>query len=238
MYTGITVRLRDPRHPAPAPAQDLPTRRRQRERTSRYMTQFKPEALPRLLAGDRAAITDFVASMTPIIQARVARCLLKGISRDIRRDVEDHCQDVFAHLFADNARALKRYDASHGLSLRNYVGLIAERRVISSLRSAKSNPWRESVSLDDEPVLVCGHGTPESEAIGSSALSALLAELRNTLSDQGWQLFQLLYVQDMSVTDVIDATGLSNDAVYAWRSRLRKAAHSAKARLQSGSVST
>ncbi|MEO1574669.1 MAG: hypothetical protein AAFU65_06875 [Pseudomonadota bacterium] len=198
------------------------------------MTQFEPEALPRLLAGDRAAITEFVATMTPIIQARVARVLLKGVSRDIRRDVEDHSQDIFAHLFADDAKVLKRYDASHGLSLRNYIGLIAERRVISSLRSSKTNPWRESVSLDDEPVLVCGHGTPETEAAETSSLNALMDELRGTLSDQGWQLFQLLYVQDMSVSDVTGETGLSNDAVYAWRSRLRKAARSAQARLQAG----
>lgn len=198
------------------------------------MTQFEPEALPRLLAGDGAAITEFVATMTPIIQARVARVLLKGVSRDIRRDVEDHSQDIFAHLFADDAKVLKRYDASHGLSLRNYIGLIAERRVISSLRSSKTNPWRESVSLDDEPVLVCGHGTPETEATETSSLNALMDELRNTLSDQGWQLFQLLYVQDMSVSDVTGETGLSNDAVYAWRSRLRKAARSAQARLQAG----
>ncbi len=234
MYTGTTVRLRDPRWSAATRQHAAAIIERQREHASRYMTQFDPADLPRLLAGDRAAITEFVASMTPIIQARAARVLLKGASRDIRRDVEDHSQDVFAHLFADGAKVLKRYDSSHGLSLRNYVGLIAERRVISSLRSSKTNPWRESVSLDDEPVLVCGHGTPETEAADASALGALMTELRNTLSDQGWQLFQLLYVQDLSVADVIDETGLSNDAVYAWRSRLRKAARTAQAKLQAG----
>jgi RNA polymerase sigma-70 factor (ECF subfamily) len=37
-------------------------------------------------------------------------------------------------------------------------------------------------------------------------------------------LFNLLYVEERPVADVVAAAGLSEDAVYAWRSRLRKLA--------------
>ncbi|MFK7888758.1 MAG: RNA polymerase sigma factor [Gammaproteobacteria bacterium] len=198
------------------------------------MTQIHSHALDRVLAGNDAAIAEFVSTMTPVIQARVARCLMKGTPRDIRRDVEDHSQDVYAHLFSDGAKILRRYDDSHGLSLRNYVGLVAERRVISQLRSSKNNPWRENVSLENEPMPLCGRGSPEREASGQSSLDALLNYLRTTLSPLAWRLFQLLYVHELSVTEVCAETGLSNDAVYAWRSRLRKSARQAQTQLNPG----
>jgi len=194
----------------------------------RCMTDANDNELHQVLAGDDAAIGRFVATMTPVIQARVARCLLKGTPRDIRRDIEDHCQDVYAHLFADDAKILRRYDDSHGLSLRNYVGLVAQRRVISSLRSSKNNPWRESTSLDNDALLICGGGSPERDVSGQSTLDALFEKLRATLTPLAWRLFQLLYVHELSVSEVVQETGLSSDAVYAWRSRLRKAARDAK----------
>ena len=48
--------------------------------------------------------------------------------------------------------------------------------------------------------------------------------LRETLSPLGMHLFELLYVQDQTVEEVCGATSLSADAVYAWRSRLRRTA--------------
>lgn len=201
------------------------------------MTQFDPHAIDGVLAGDDAAIAQFVSTMTPVIQARVSRCLMKGTPRDIRRDVEDYSQDVYAHLFADNAKILRRFDSSQGLSLRNYVGMVAERRVISQLRSSKNNPWRENVSLENEPIPLCGRGSPEREASGQSTLDALLNHLRTTLSPLAWRLFQLLYVHDLSVTEVCAETDLTSDAVYAWRSRLRKAARNAQDQLNPGAAS-
>jgi RNA polymerase sigma-70 factor (ECF subfamily) len=201
------------------------------------MTQLDSMMLDRVLDGDGAAITQFVSTMTPVIQARVSRCLMKGTPRDIQRDVEDFSQDVYAHLFADGAKILRRYDSRQGLSLRNYVGMVAERRVISQLRSSKNNPWRESVSLENEPIPLCGRGSPEREASDQSSLDALLDLLRSTLSPLAWRLFQLLYVHDLSVAEVCTETELTSDAVYAWRSRLRKAARKAQAQLTPGANS-
>jgi len=44
------------------------------------------------------------------------------------------------------------------------------------------------------------------------------------LSPLAWHLFDLIYLQQLSVADVIAATGMSADAVYAWRSRLARLA--------------
>ena len=56
--------------------------------------------------------------------------------------------------------------------------------------------------------------------------------MREALSPQGWHLFELLYMQEMEVSEVCAATGLSADAVYAWRSRLRRTAREQFAKLE------
>ena len=55
-------------------------------------------------------------------------------------------------------------------------------------------------------------------------MSRLYERLRETLTPLGLRLFELLYVEERSVEEVCAATTLSADAVYAWRSRLRRTA--------------
>lgn len=184
----------------------------------------------RALDGDQAALTRLVARLTPVIQARVARTLLARRSRlasgrDLRQEVEDQTQDVFVALFVRDAHVLRSWQAERGLSLENFVGLVAKRQVLSFLRSGQRNPWKEDSSLDedeiDTPAL---DSDPEEVTASRELLTHLLDRLREELSPQGYRLFQLLFVEELSQTEVQEATGLSADAVYQWRSRLRRVA--------------
>jgi RNA polymerase sigma-70 factor (ECF subfamily) len=56
-------------------------------------------------------------------------------------------------------------------------------------------------------------------------LELLLDRLRVALSPLGFHLFQLLYMEDRSPDEVAASARMSPDAVYAWRSRLRKLAN-------------
>jgi RNA polymerase sigma-70 factor (ECF subfamily) len=53
-------------------------------------------------------------------------------------------------------------------------------------------------------------------------LVELLDRLRVELTPKGLHLFQLLVVEERAAEDVSAQTGMSLDAVYAWRSRLGK----------------
>jgi DNA-directed RNA polymerase specialized sigma24 family protein len=168
------------------------------------------------LAGDQLALTRLVASLTPVVQARVARTLLarrasRAGGRNLRHEVEDLSQEIFLALFASGGRVLRSWRAERGLSLESFVGLVSERHVVSFLRSGRRNPWREQLGL-------------------------LLERLQRTLSPLGRQVFELLFVQELSLPEAMARSGLSADAVYAWRSRLRRAAREAMAELsKSGS---
>jgi RNA polymerase sigma factor (sigma-70 family) len=187
-----------------------------------------PGLVRRALAGDQTALTRLVAALTPVIQARVARTLLARRSllasgRDLRQEVEDQSQEVFLALFARDGHVLRAWQAERGLSLENFVGLVAERQVLSFLRSGRRNPWKEDPSFaEDDLDTAASDSDPEEITASREHLSLLLDRLREELSPLGHRLFQLLFVQELSQMEVQAASGLSADAVYAWRSRLRR----------------
>jgi RNA polymerase sigma factor (sigma-70 family) len=182
----------------------------------------------RALSGDPTALRGLVAALTPVIQARVARTLLArryrlAGGRDVRQEVEDLSQDVFLALFSRDGHVLRTWQAERGLSLENFVGLIAERQVLSFLRSGRRNPWKEDASFTAEELETeAPESGPEETASSREHLALLLDRLREELSPLGWRLFELLFVREMSQSEVEAASGLSADAVYAWRSRLRR----------------
>jgi RNA polymerase sigma-70 factor (ECF subfamily) len=188
-------------------------------------TEETVDLVRRALAGDPAALNKLVAALTPVIQARVIRTLLANRhrlagGRVVRQDVEDRSQDVFLALFS---HVLRDWQPGRGLSLQNFVGLVAERQVLSFLRSRRRNySWKEDPILTEEELeRESPEIGPEDFAASSELLSLLLDRLREELSPLGRQMFELLFVQELSQAEVEAASDLSADAVYQWRRRLR-----------------
>jgi RNA polymerase sigma factor (sigma-70 family) len=188
------------------------------------------------LGGDQAALTRLVALLTPVIQARVARTLLArrshlGSDRNVRQEVEDLTQEIFLLLFLKGGQVLRSWEAGRGLSLKNFVGLVSERHVVSFLRSGRRNPWREEPSPAEDPDVAAADRGPEEVTASREQLRLLLEGLRERLSPSGRHLFELLFIQELSLTETMASSGLSADAVYAWRSRLRRLARDLLAEL-------
>jgi len=165
--------------------------------------------------------------LLPIVQVRVARALVRfrEPARDARQEVEDIAQDVFAALFSDDARVLRSWDPARGLSLRNFVGLVAERHAGAILKSTRRSPWTESPADLFEIETELGEDVGPGIALESKDLLETLFDMvRETLTPRGLELFELLVVREESVEEVCVATGMTPDAVYAWRSRLIKVA--------------
>lgn len=182
----------------------------------------------RCLAGETQALEELVDLLTPVIQARVARILLRRSQeqepRNLRHEIEDLTQEMFVILFADEGKVLRSWRPDRGLSLENFAGLVSERQVTSILRSGKRNPWREDPTLTEELDEPSPRVDPETEVATRDELQQLLDALRETLSPEGWHLFDLLFLRELSVEQIYRETGKSPDAIYAWRSRLRRLA--------------
>ncbi|HXO29519.1 MAG TPA: hypothetical protein VOA80_19370 [Thermoanaerobaculia bacterium] len=188
------------------------------------------------LGGDQAALTRLVALLTPVIQARVARTLLArrsylGSDRNVRQEVEDLTQEIFLSLFVRGGQVLRSWEAGRGLSLQNFVGLVSERQVVSFLRSGRRNPWKEEPSPAEDLEVAAVECGPEEVTASREQLRLLLEGLRERLSPLGRHLFELLFIQELSLTETMASSGLSADAVYAWRSRLRRLARDLLAEL-------
>ncbi len=184
-------------------------------------------SLAAALAGDGKALGELIGYITPVIQVRAARVLLRNPAsheRNVRQEVEDLVQEILLALFRDGGKALRGWDPNKGLSFKNFVGLVAERQVASILRSGKRSPWKEDPRPQEDLDRPSTEAGGESRAASREALSMLLERIRQEASPLGWKLFHLLFVDELSVAEIQRQMDMSADAVYAWRSRLRRLA--------------
>jgi RNA polymerase sigma factor (sigma-70 family) len=208
---------------------------RQQQLTASVRIHMNPARIRDALAGTPEAVDELMRAATPVIQARVARALLRrpeSRGRDIRQDVADFTQDVFVALFSADGKALRAWDPQRGLSFANFVGLLAQRRVSSMLRTRQGSPWNEELHADDAHEDSTNQPAPDADAGSRELLRRVLEELEATLSARGMELFQRLYVAQEAVDDVCKQTGLSANAVHQWRRRLGIAAREVLERLQ------
>lgn len=191
------------------------------------MLEHTRDSLAAALDGDKQGLDDLVRALTPSIQAEVARTLVRGgraRGRDGRQEVLDATQEILCALFANDAKVLRAWDPEKGRKLVSFVRLVAKRKVISMLRSHTKTPWADDpTERETLEGLARGDGDPHDRE-QRDALRQLWSGLAPHLGERGLLLFQLLFVEQEEVEVVMERTGMSRDAIYAWRSRLRKQA--------------
>ncbi len=195
-----------------------------------------PVLLERALTGDRGALEELFVRLAPIIQARVARALLRRsrpLGRDPRQELRDMTQEVFVSLLENDGKTLRAWKAERGMSLDNFVGLVAERQVASILRTGKRSPWKEDPVDEDD--LAIAAGSSEADAVATMSrdtLQALLDRLREELTPKMLRLFYALWVDELPVPQICETMGMQPDAVYAARSRIAKRARAIAAEIE------
>lgn len=204
------------------------------------------ELLDSALSRDAAGMRAFVDAAAPIVQLRVARTLLRqrrrfaaARGRDPQQEVEDFVQEVFTFLFEDDARALRAWTPAGGLSLANWVGLLAERQAATLLRSGKRRPWKDEPTEDaDLDALIEPDVSTEAGVASREQLHRLLDELRSVLPPRGLSLFYRLVIDEEPIEAICADTGMSADAVYAQKSRLLKLARKIATDIESGALAS
>lgn len=174
-------------------------------------------------AGDGTAIAQLIRDLLPAVRA-VLRARLSGAVRaDALRSVDDLVQDVFLQLFADDGRVLRRWQPGRGLPLARFVALIADRYAISEMRVHRATDQAMEIGTvaDDLHAQEVG---PEAWMHSHQALRLLFDAMNARLSPLGRRLFRLLFVDELDIDEICARTGMGADAVYAWRSRLRRQA--------------
>jgi RNA polymerase sigma factor (sigma-70 family) len=203
---------------------------------------FDPETeLIRLaLQGDTNAVRDLVRMITPAIHQGVSSTLLRRTSSShrsrVRHEVEDVTQEVLFALFANRGKRLLAWNQEKGLSFTHYVRLVARHLAESFLRRRARRVWEDEPIDDASPGVVDEHKSPE-RLVGERELyQAVLAAVRAELSPKGLQLFQWLVLEERSVADICQLSGLTQNAVHLWRSRLLQRIDEARLRILHGAV--
>ena len=189
------------------------------------MIELSRDDIQRAIDREPAAVSRLVGALMPLVQVRVARALTKRRrpGRDPRQEVEDFCQEVFLGLFSDDARPLRAWDPARGMSFPNFVGMFAEHQVATIFRSGKRRPWNEDLFAEPDLEVIEGASDSPEPLVASRELFAhVLERLRAELSPKGYALFIALIVEERGVEEVCKETGMSADALYAWRSRLTR----------------
>lgn len=189
------------------------------------------------LAGERRAQHTLFTALLPHVQKRVnavlsRRALTAGVQAR-RQEVLDLTQDVFVALFEHDCKALRAWDPQKGAALPTWVGRIAEKRVISTLRTQKRNPWTETpTEADAMDRMNAPADSPHAQVAGREELRRLLDQLRVELSAEAYAIFIDLYVEQREVAEIAAAHGMTPNAVYIWRTRLKKKARAALEKLK------
>ncbi len=205
------------------------------------MDELSPLDIRRALDGDVKTLRRLVDGLMPVVQSRAGRAVarFRPSSRDPRQEVEDIVQEIFAALFEQDGRALRTWDPSRGLSLRNFVGLVSQRTAYAVLKSGKRTPWPDDPTSSEVLESRMEMTTDPTARIDSRAhLEDLLEKLRQTLSPQGLVLFHRLCIQQEEVQEVASTMGMTEQAVYAFRRRLEKTAQRLSFELSAEPVSS
>lgn len=186
-----------------------------------------PRDVARCLDGSPASRAALFVGIEGIVRTAVRRALdarrREAGGRDILGAAEDIAQDVFVVLLSNDARALRVWDPERGASFERFVAFIARREVQQVLRSPRRNPWFEVPSSH-----VAGarwlreERTPERRAEAREAITHLSERMHERLTPLGWTYFVALFCEGRGVQEVADAQDRSADAIYAWRSRIKR----------------
>ena len=202
-----------------------------------HMPEAAEPHLAAALRRDPTARAALVRAMAPVVQVRVYRVLARrggaARGRTIRQEVEDLTQDALVALFQEDARVLRGWDASRGLSFLNYVGLVTERLVGRQIGSRRHSPWAADPTEDEALTRAAGATVGHEDNVASrETLDRVWAALKSELTPRGWELFRQLVVEEETVESVCAQFGMRADAVYAWRSRFLKRARAILAEIE------
>ena len=204
--------------------------------------QDPQELLAAALGGRPDRVRSLVDALMPVVVVRVRRVLARNPSRApcLAQDVDEVVQDTFVVLFTDDSRLLWNYDPGRGMSLVNYVGLIAEREAgrLVRARSAAKRKGETLTAPDDLKMRRApagGEGAME-RLEREERMRLLLDRLRETLTAESFLVFELLFVRLLSAPEVASMLGCEVQAVYTRRSRIRTTVRALIEELQEASL--
>lgn len=180
--------------------------------------------LLRARSGKAADINALILHISPDIHAGVGAVASKYRVHPISRvDIEDLIQDIILLIlkhparFLDNCQKASTEETCHEL-----IRLFAHGKTRELLRRKRLRVQREP-SFDPNTLHEMDQTSPFREhwIEVASEFRNLITAMRCRLKARGFQLFVWMFVEERSVEEVQELTGLNPAAIHQWRRRLR-----------------
>lgn len=173
------------------------------------------------LAGNLDAGKRLVDLVLPVIHHRVRRTLQRY---GMTEHAEDIAQTVWAVLLKNAARQLLAFDPTRGLSLRSYVGLIANREAGNEAKKLLTQGIGQQTESKYVDQLPAQGSRPDVAVEAADLLASLRDHLEEVLPEKGVQVFHLVFLRGLSTKEAAAALGVAEQVIYNWKHRIRTAA--------------
>lgn len=166
-------------------------------------------------------VSSFVEKVLPVLSTEVRHFLIRVAlprGRDPGQERDDLVQEVALRLLSDGGALLDGWNPERGLGFESYLRLVCRQQAAMIFRSRRRAPWTETPV---DPAELQEHRAERPNQEDRVELSMAIASLERWLDERGRRLFVELFVKERDVADVGNEFGLSRDAIYAWRRRVR-----------------
>lgn len=185
----------------------------------------------RVLEGDARATEELVLILLPVLQRR-ALWVLSRNGRGRREDALDYAQEALMRLLEQDCRVLRTWEPERGASLETFAALVAERHILSSLKSGRKSGWREDPLLDAKAERLTTEADLERTVWSRELLERLLDRFDEEMTPRSRLLFRALFIDELSIEEVAEKFEMSTNALYSWQSRFRARAIELASELQ------
>lgn len=169
------------------------------------------ELIEQTLKGDQAAARALVVIFSRIFQqeAKFAVYRVRGTSEDVKELVND----IFADLFADGARALRRFDPSKGATPEGYFRRFARLRCMGFARDERDRVLERLMEPTDLSELHIS-SDQEPDEVEKLDAKAKLQRIAEVLTPADFELFTRRLLKGQETEEICKAMQLSRDVFF------------------------
>lgn len=171
----------------------------------------------------REARTEFFRRFESYIRSVVRKTVSRYCHRIDHSIIEDLVQDVFVALFANHCRRLRMFKGKNGCPLRAWVRVISMRTTVSKMRKWKHHSALPGEDSSAGSLKLADPKTRPDNAFEQRLIrerSQMIFELVDSLSEEDRALFQMIYVDEVSVPEMTERLKIQRGALYMRKNRV------------------
>lgn len=169
------------------------------------------ELIERAFQGDASARASLTKTLAPLFtkEARVAVSRVRGTAEDVNELVND----IFANLFSDGARALKRFNPAKHATPDGYFRYFAHLRCIAYVRDERNRTLERLLEPGDVNEFSISED-PEYSHIQELDSLAKLQRIKELLTSTEYEVFERRYLKSQEAAQICTAMGFSRDVYF------------------------